>query len=74
MPGARTTLAAEAMPDGKAWYRAQILQYTTLDMEPAAIHADGPQGPRLLFVAMTRAVQRLVLLHAMPPPAALATP
>ncbi len=38
VPGARTTLAAEAMPDGKAWYRAQIKQYTTLDMEPAAIH------------------------------------
>ncbi len=41
VPGTRTTLAAEAMPDGKAWYRAQILQYTTLDMEPAAIHALG---------------------------------
>ena len=38
VPGARTTLAAEAMPDGKAWYRAQIRQYTTLDLEPAAIH------------------------------------
>jgi uncharacterized protein (DUF885 family) len=41
VPGARTTLAAEAMPDGMSWYRAQILQYTTLDMDPAAIHALG---------------------------------
>ena len=41
IPGTRTTLAAEDMPDGKAWYRAQILEYTTLDMEPAAIHALG---------------------------------
>ncbi|HUO89400.1 MAG TPA: DUF885 family protein [Rhizomicrobium sp.] len=41
VPGTRTTLAAEAMPDGKAWYRAQILQYTTLDMDPAAIHTLG---------------------------------
>ena len=40
-PGTRTALAAESMPDGKAWYRAQILQYTTLDMDPAAIHALG---------------------------------
>ena len=32
-------------------------------VEPTAIHADGPQGPRLLFVALTRAVQHLVLLH-----------
>ena len=41
VPGARTALAAEAMPDGKAWYRAQILQYTTLDQDPAQIHALG---------------------------------
>jgi len=41
IPGARTTLAAEALPDGKAYYRAQILEYTTLDMDPAAIHALG---------------------------------
>jgi uncharacterized protein (DUF885 family) len=41
VPGARTALAAEAMPDGKAWYRAQILEYTTLDMDPAQIHALG---------------------------------
>src|SRR5262249_16260807 len=38
LPATRTTLAAEAMPDGKAWYRSQILQYTSLDMDPAAIH------------------------------------
>ncbi|HTQ13162.1 MAG TPA: DUF885 family protein [Rhizomicrobium sp.] len=41
IPGARTTLAAEDLPDGKAYYRAQILEYTTLDMDPAAIHALG---------------------------------
>jgi uncharacterized protein (DUF885 family) len=39
--GARTTLAAIDMPDGAAWYRAQIRQYTTLDMDPAAIHQLG---------------------------------
>jgi uncharacterized protein (DUF885 family) len=41
VPGARTALAAEAMPVGKAWYRAQILEYTTLDMDPAQIHTLG---------------------------------
>jgi uncharacterized protein (DUF885 family) len=41
VPGARKTLAAEAMPDGKAWYRAQIVEYTTLDEDPAEIHALG---------------------------------
>ena len=39
VPGARTTLAAERLPDGKAYYRAKILEYTTLDMDPQAIHA-----------------------------------
>src|SRR5580698_877655 len=32
VPGLRTTLAAEAMPDGKAFYRAKIREFTTLDM------------------------------------------
>ena len=41
VPGTRTALAAESMPDGKAWYRAQILEYTTLDMDPAGIHKLG---------------------------------
>ena len=41
MPGARTTLAAEAMPDGAAWYREQIRKYTTLDLSPDEIHAIG---------------------------------
>ncbi|MBX3690172.1 DUF885 family protein [Dokdonella sp.] len=41
MPHARKTLAAEAMPDGKAWYRQQIKEYTTLDLDPEAIHQIG---------------------------------
>lgn len=41
VPGARTTLAAEALPDGKDYYRAQILEYTTLDRDPESIHRFG---------------------------------
>ncbi len=41
MKQARTTLAAEAMPDGKAFYRAQIREFTTLDLSPEQIHAIG---------------------------------
>ncbi|MHB8678624.1 MAG: DUF885 domain-containing protein [Rudaea sp.] len=41
VPGARSTLAAEALPDGKAYYRQQIREYTTLDLDPDAIHAIG---------------------------------
>jgi uncharacterized protein (DUF885 family) len=41
VPGARKTLAAEAMPGGKAWYRQQIREYTTLDLDPEEIHRIG---------------------------------
>jgi len=41
LPRARGTLAAEAMPDGAAWYRQQIREYTTLDLDPEDIHAIG---------------------------------
>jgi uncharacterized protein (DUF885 family) len=43
VPGARKTLAAQDMPDGKAYYRQQIIEYTTLDMDPAEIHKIGEQ-------------------------------
>jgi uncharacterized protein (DUF885 family) len=41
IPHARVALAAESLPDGKAYYRSKILEFTTLDMDPAAIHALG---------------------------------
>ncbi|HEX5124714.1 MAG TPA: DUF885 family protein [Rhodanobacteraceae bacterium] len=41
LPKARKTLAAEALPDGKAYYRQQIREYTTLDLDPEAIHEIG---------------------------------
>ncbi|PPU29744.1 MULTISPECIES: DUF885 family protein [unclassified Xanthomonas] len=41
MPNARTTLAAEALPDGKAFYRQQIREYTTLELSPEQIHQIG---------------------------------
>jgi uncharacterized protein (DUF885 family) len=41
VPGTRTTLAAEALPDGKAYYREKILEFTTLDLDPQNIHSLG---------------------------------
>lgn len=41
LPRTRTTLAAEAMPDGKAFYQAQIREYTTLDLTADQIHGIG---------------------------------
>ncbi|MBD8874580.1 DUF885 family protein [Rhodanobacter sp. DHB23] len=41
VPQARSTLAAEALPNGKAYYRQQIREYTTLDLSPDQIHQIG---------------------------------
>jgi uncharacterized protein (DUF885 family) len=41
LPHTRTTLAAWDLPDGKAYYRAKIREFTTLDEGPAEIHAIG---------------------------------
>jgi len=41
IPQARATLAAEAMPDGNAYYAQQIKEYTTLDLSPDQIHQIG---------------------------------
>jgi uncharacterized protein (DUF885 family) len=41
MPNARKTIAAYDLPNGKAFYRSQILEYTTLDISPEEIHAIG---------------------------------
>ncbi|WP_238147126.1 DUF885 domain-containing protein [Rhizorhabdus dicambivorans] len=41
LPHLRDGLAAEGWPDGKAYYRAQIRAYATVDLPPEEIHAIG---------------------------------
>jgi len=41
IPGARTTLAAYDLPDGKAYYQSKIREFTTLNLPPDEIHALG---------------------------------
>ncbi len=41
LPAARTDLAAETLPDGKAYYQSKIKEFTTLDMTADQIHALG---------------------------------
>jgi uncharacterized protein (DUF885 family) len=41
LPATRTTLAAQDLPDGKAYYRAKIREFVTLDRDPASIHEFG---------------------------------
>jgi uncharacterized protein (DUF885 family) len=56
VPGMRTTIAAEALPDGKNYYRAKIREFTTLDMEPVAIHELGVAEVKRLHEAMLSAM------------------
>ncbi|MFV0277194.1 MAG: DUF885 domain-containing protein [Parahaliea sp.] len=41
LPATRTSLAARDLPDGEAFYRAQIRAFTTLDLDPGEIHQRG---------------------------------
>jgi uncharacterized protein (DUF885 family) len=41
VPHTRTTLAAEALPDGKDYYRQKIREFTTLNLSPEEIHQTG---------------------------------
>jgi uncharacterized protein (DUF885 family) len=56
VPHTRTTLAAYALPDGKAYYRQQILEYATVDKSPDEIHRIG-----LAEVAKLRAEMESVM-------------
>ena len=57
LPGTRTTLAAYDLPDGRAYYQAKIREYTTLDQDPAAIHAFGESEVSRLHQQMLAVMQ-----------------
>ncbi|HET7844060.1 MAG TPA: DUF885 domain-containing protein [Xanthomonadales bacterium] len=56
VPGARETLAAEKLPDGERFYRRQIRDYVTLDLDPEQVHATG-----LAEVARIRAAEEAIV-------------
>jgi uncharacterized protein (DUF885 family) len=58
VPQARTTLAAEALPDGKNYYRQQIREYTTLNLDPDAIHTIGLQQVAKIHAQMLETMQQ----------------
>jgi len=57
VPQARTTLAAEALPDGQAYYRQQIREYTTLDLSPDQIHQIGLEQVAKIHAEMLGVMQ-----------------
>jgi len=56
IPHARTTLAALDLPDGEAYYRARITEFTTLSLSPAEIHAFGEAEVARLHAEMVDAM------------------
>jgi uncharacterized protein (DUF885 family) len=57
VPGMRTSIAAADLPDGKAYYRAKIREFTTLDLDPAAIHELGVAEVARLHAEMLAAMR-----------------
>ena len=57
LPHTRQTLAAEALPDGKAYYRHQIELYATVDKSPDEIHQIGLDEVRRLRAEMDAAMK-----------------
>ena len=57
-PKARNTLAAEALPDGKNYYRQQIHEYTTLDLDPDTIHKIGVEQVAKIHAQMLQTMQQ----------------
>ncbi len=41
IPHARKTLAADALPDGRAYYQSKLVEFTTTDLTPDQIHEIG---------------------------------
>ena len=58
IPHAQTALAAEALPDGKAYYESKILEFTTLDLKPEQIHAIGLSEMAKIHAEMLAAMQQ----------------
>ena len=60
------------MPGTVTAFETKGLEYdAVLVVEPGRILADGPRGAAELYVALTRATQRLGVLHQGPLPQAL---
>ena len=58
VPGTRTTIAAYDLPDGKAFYRSKIQEFTTLDMDPAEIHRIGVDEVAKLHAQMIEVMKQ----------------
>jgi uncharacterized protein (DUF885 family) len=56
-PKARTTVSAHDLPDGDAFYRSQVREYTTTDLTPEQIHAIGLEEVDRIQAAMLKTMK-----------------
>ena len=59
LPHCRTSIAAEALPDGKAYYAYMVRKYTTTDLTPHAIHQIGLQRVAEIHAQMQRVFDQI---------------
>jgi uncharacterized protein (DUF885 family) len=59
LPGTRETLAASALPDGEAYYRFLIRQYTTLDLTADQIHQIGLDEVKAIRAEMDVVIKKV---------------
>ena len=57
VPNARTTTAARDLPNGDAYYRAQVREYTTLELSPEDIHQIGLKEVARIQVEMAKTMR-----------------
>lgn len=57
LPKTRTTISAHELPDGAAFYRNQIREYTTLDLGPEEIHQIGLKQVAEIEAAMQQTMR-----------------
>ncbi|HBK45893.1 MAG TPA: DUF885 domain-containing protein [Xanthomonadaceae bacterium] len=58
LPRTRTSIAARDLPDGPAFYRSQIREFTTLELEPKEIHEQGLEHVERISAEMRAVMAR----------------
>ncbi len=56
-PKARTTISAHDLPDGDAFYRSQVKEYTTTNLSPEEIHRIGLAEVDRIHAAMLKTIK-----------------
>ena len=59
LPQCRRTIAAEALPEGKAYYAYEVGKYTTTDLSPSQIHRIGLKRVAAIHAQMQRVFDQI---------------